>query len=450
MKLKETLPSIVTPLPGPNAQAILERRKTSVPSPIQPLYPLVIKRGEGAMVEDYDGNIFLDWIGGVGVLNAGYSDDRLIKAASNQLKKFFHVMMAVGTHEGYVALAEKMNEIVPVKSNCRQTMFVNCGAEAIENAVKIAKGATGRPNIIVYSGAFHGRTNITMAMTAKKKYAVGMGPFPDGIIRAQYPYLYRKPEGLTEDEAIDYFIADLNRVFDECSPSDYIAGIVIEPILGEGGFIPAPIKYIKKLRQICDEKGILLIADEIQCGFGRSGKMFVSEYWSENGCPPDILVCAKSIAGGLPLGAVTAGKELYDRLAPGTIGGTFSGNAVACETALQVIELMKNDNLPDHANKIGKIICSEIREWQNEFKCIGDVRGWGAMIGVEFIKDPKSKSPAPELVNAIMRSAFQKGLIIENAGIYSNVLRFLAPLVMTEQQTYAGLKILKEAIKENI
>lgn len=448
--LRNELPSVKTRLPGPNSKRMLERRENSIPLAIKPIFPLVVKRGEGAMVEDVDGNKFLDWIGGVGVLNIGYTNEKVIAAATDQMNKYFHVMMAVGTHEGYVELAEKMNELAPLKNDEKRTMLVNCGAEAVENAVKISKAATGKSDVIVFSGAFHGRTSLTMAMTAKKKYSKGMGPFPEGIYRAKYPNMYRAPEGMSKTEAIDYFIDDIYRVFDEGSPAESIAAIVIEPVIGEGGFIPAPIEYVKRLREICDKENIVLVADEIQCGFGRSGKMFVSEYWKEAGCPPDILVCAKSIAGGLPLGAVTAGKDMIDKVPAGTIGGTFCGNAVACKAALAAIDVIEEEKLADRATQIADLIKKEVESWKKEFKCIGDVRGMGSMMGIEFVNNRNEKKPCPEIVNKIMQEAFSNGLIIENSGTYGNVIRFLSPLVINDEQLKAGLQILKSAIFKSI
>ena len=277
-----------------------------MPNAIRCIYPCVIERGEGAMFEDVDGNLFLDWIGGVGVLNIGYSNEKLIDAVKAQSEKYFHAMMNIVTHEGYIALAEKLNQIVPAKGDSKKTMLVNSGAEADENAVKIAKSYTGRPNIIVFSGAFHGRTAMTMAMTAKKAYAIGMGPFPDGVYRTEFPYLYRTPGDMSEAEAIAYYVNKLEQVFGEASPAEYVAAIVVEPVQGEGGFVPAPIEWVKAVRKICDDKGILFIADEVQTGFARSGRMFATEYWKEAGAAPDIVTTAKSIAGGLPISAVTA------------------------------------------------------------------------------------------------------------------------------------------------
>ena len=243
------------------------------------------------MIEDVDGNIFLDWVGGVGVMNIGYSQPQLIDAVKAQSEKFFHSMMNITTHEPYLDLAEKMNEIVPVKGKTKKTMFVNSGGEADENAVKIARSYTGRPNIIVFSGAFHGRTLLTMTMTGKKSYAIGMGPFPDGVYRVDFPNMYRKPdENMSEEDVVNYYIDKLNMAFVEAAPADTVAAILFEPVQGEGGFIPAPMEWVKAVRKICDDNGIMMITDEVQSGWARSGRMFVSTYYEEAGCAPDIMI----------------------------------------------------------------------------------------------------------------------------------------------------------------
>ncbi len=447
--LREALPKIITEnLPGPKAKEIINRRNNAIPGVIRCNYPVVISRGEGAMLEDVDGNLFLDWVGGVGVLNIGYSKPELIEAVKEQSEKYFHGMMNIVTHEGYIALAEKMNQIVPVKGDTKKTMFANSGAEADENAVKIAKSYTKRPNIIVFSGAFHGRTTLTMTMTSKKAYSVGLGPFPDGVYRAEFPYLYRKPKGYSDEEAIEYYIKRLTSVFEESSPAEYIAAIVLEPIQGEGGFVPAPIEWVKAVRKICDEKGILLIADEVQCGFGRSGKLFVSDYWKEAGCEPDIIASAKSIAGGLPLSAVTARAEIFDGVTPGVIGGTFGGNAVACASALKVIEIIERDHLCDRALELSKKCFAKFNEWKDNYEVIGDVRGIGVMLGIEFVKNKKGKEPNSEIVSQLVGECVSHGLIIEGAGTSNNVVRFLAPLVITDEQLEAGFTIFENAIKK--
>lgn len=447
--LKDELPKIITKtVPGEKSEALIARREKATPGAIRCVYPCAMKRAQGAIIEDMDGNFFLDWIGGVGVLNIGHCHPEVVEAVREQAGKYFHGMFNIVTHEGYVALAEKMNEIVPVRGAVKKTFFANSGAEADENAVKIAKAYTKRPNIIVFSGAFHGRTMLTMAMTSKKSYALGMGPFPDGVYRADFPYLYRCPGNMTETEAIDYYIGKIYRVFEEASPADQVAAVVVEPLQGEGGFIPAPIEWVKALRKICDEKGILLVADEVQSGFGRTGKMFASCYWKEAGCEPDIITSAKSIAGGVPLSAIIARTEILDAVPAGVIGGTFGGNALACAASLKVIEVMERDHLCERSVEIGDKIRTAFNNWKEKYAVVGDIRGLGGMVGIEFVKDRKTKEPNASLVSALIKECAAHGLLIENAGTYGNVVRFLAPLVITDAQLDAGLTILEDAIQK--
>lgn len=445
--LKTDLPQIITgTLPGPKAKAIIDRRAAAVPTAIRCGYPVVIEKGEGAMIEDVDGNKFLDWIGGVGVLNIGFSQPEVVEAVKEQADKYFHGMINVVTHEGYVALAEKLAQIAPVNGKAKKAFFANSGAEADENAVKVAKAFTKRQNIIVFSGAFHGRTLLTMSMTAKKAYAVGMGPFPDGVFRAQFPYFYRNPAGMPQEKAVEYYIDSIKAVFEQCAPANTIAAIVVEPLQGEGGFIPAPIEWVKAVRKICDENGIMLIADEVQSGFCRTGRMFASEYWKEAGIQPDIIATAKSIAAGVPLSAIIAREEIMEAPAPGTIGGTYCGNPLACAASLKTIEIMERDHLADRSCEIGKKVMARYNEWKEKYPCVGDVRGLGAMIGIEFVESQETKEPAPQLTSAIINECAANGLLIEGAGTYNNVVRFLAPLVITDEQLEKGLEIFEAAI----
>lgn len=447
--LKNDLPKIISEsLPGPKAKKIIERRKEAVPSAIKCVYPVAIERGEGAVIKDVDGNKFLDWIGGVGVLNVGFGHPEIIEEVKKQSEKYFHGMFNIVTHEGYVKLAEKLNEIVPVKGDKKKTYFANSGAEADENAIKVAKAFTKRPNIICFSGAFHGRTNLTMAMTSKKAYAKGLGPFPEGVYRAEFPYLYRKPKGMSDNEAIEYYINSIYKVFEECSPAEYIAAIVVEPVQGEGGFIPAPIEWVKAVRKICDDNGILLIADEVQSGFCRTGRMFASEYWKEEGAMPDILATAKSIGAGLPLSAIVAREEIMESVLGGTIGGTYCGNPLACAAAIKTIEIMERDNFAKRSLEIGEKVQKRYREWMEKYDVIGDVRGLGGMIGMEFVTDKESKNPNTAIVSEIIEEAVQNGLMLENSGTCGQVIRFLAPLVMTDEQLEEGLKIFERAIEK--
>ena len=447
MALRDALPKIITgTMPGPKSQMLINRKKQAAASAVSCVYPVAIARGEGAMIEDLDGNRFLDWIGGVGVLNVGYSQPEIIDVVKAQSKKYFHGMFNIVTHEGYVALAEKLNQIAPVRGEKRRTFLSNSGAEADENAVKIARGYTRRPNIIVFSGAFHGRTELTMTMTSKKAYAVNMGPLSHGVFRARFPYLYRKPEGMPQDKVIEYYVDSIYSVFEECGAADTIAAVIVEPVQGEGGFIPAPIEWVKAVRKICDEHDILLAADEVQSGFCRTGRMFATEYWKEAGCEPDILVTAKSIAAGLPLSAVVTREEIMEAVPAGTIGGTYCGNALSCAAALKTIELMEKNHLAERAQEVGKKVMDRYEKMKEKYEPVGDVRGLGAMIGMEFVKDKKTKEPDPQFVKDLVQECVQHGLMIESAGVYGNVIRFLAPLVITDEQLEAGLDILENAV----
>lgn len=448
--LKEELPQIITEqVPGPKSRELLTRRENALPGALgKSVYPVCIAKGEGAMVEDLDGNKFLDWIGGVGVLNIGYSHPEVVEEVKKQSEQYFHSIINVITHEGYISLAEKLNQIVPVKGDKKKTYFANSGAEADENAIKVAKAYTNRTGVICFTGAFHGRTNLMMALTAKKAYAIGMGPFPSNIYRADFPYLYRAPKGYSEQEAIAFYVNQLTRIFDEGAPASEIAAILVEPIQGEGGFIPAPLAWVKAVRKVCDKNGIMLIADEVQTGFCRSGKMFATNYWAEEGIYPDIITTAKSLGAGVPISAVTAREEVMDAVIPGTVGGTYCGNPLACAAALKTIEIMERDNFAEKGSKIGKRVMEVYEMYKEKYPVIGDIRGIGSMIGMEFVKDRTTKEPYGEFVSAMVQAALQKGLLIENAGTHGNVIRFLAPLVITEEQLKMGLTIFEECLIE--
>ena len=451
-ELATALPEIVTEqVPGPKSKELLDRRDAAIPKALcGKTYPICIKQGSGAMFEDMDGNKFLDWVGGVGVLNIGYSHPEVIEAVKKQTEKYFHTIFNVYVHDGYVTLAERLNEIMPCKGDVKKTYFANSGAECDENAIKIAKAFTKRSGVICFTGAFHGRTNLTMALTAKKAYAVGMGPFPAGIFRAPYPYVYRAPKGYTEEEAIQYYIDELQRIFDEGAPASEIACMIVEPFQGEGGFIPAPIEWVKAVRKICDDNGILMIADEVQCGNCRTGKYFTSEYWKEAGAAPDIIATAKSMGAGVPISAISAREEVMDAAPAGTIGGTYCGNPLACAAAIKTMEIMKEEDYCAKSLHIGSVVRKAFEKMKEKYDIIGDVRGIGGMLGVEFVKDKESKEPNPEFVSKLVQIALQKGLLLENAGSFGNVIRFLAPLCMTEEQMEAGLKIFEESILSNL
>jgi 4-aminobutyrate aminotransferase/(S)-3-amino-2-methylpropionate transaminase len=449
--LKNELISIKTELPGPKSKEVLERRKLAIPSAVETETPTVIKSGQGAMFEDFDGNIFMDWVGGIGALNVGHCQAEVIEAVKNQAEQFFHTQINVLTYEPYIALAEKLNTLVPVKGGRAKTFFVNSGSECVENAVKAARSYTKRDAVVTFTNGFHGRTFFTLAMTSKvRPYKMGLGSLPGNTYKCEFPYLYRRPKGMTEEDGLKYYIDRLHMLFDETVAPENIAAIVIEPVIGEGGFLPVPLEYVKELRKLCDENGILLISDEVQCGYCRTGKMFASEYWSEVGVKPDILVSAKSIAAGLPLSAVSGSEEIMESIQIGAVGGTYGGNPIACAAALKTIEIMERENLADRAMEINKICLERFEKWERKYQMIGDTRGLGAMLAIEFVKDRETKEPATEENINIIAEAIRNGLIIERAGLRDNCIRFLMPLVLTDEQLFNGLDILENAMDKYI
>lgn len=446
--LRFSMPKMITELPGPKSKKLLETRADNVPGGVSYGLPTVINRGEGAMFEDIDGNVMMDFAGGIGVLNIGYSHPEVVEAVKEQTEKFFHTSINVIQYEQYIKLAEKLNKLVPGDFK-KKTMFVNSGAEAVENAIKIAKKYTNRTELVTFTGAFHGRTALTLALTSKvKPYKFGMGAISTGIHRAEYPYIYRRPKGIAEENAMDYFKEKLNNFFLEHVNPEEIAAIIIEPVQGEGGFIPLPIEYARELRKVCDENGIMLICDEVQTGYCRTGKMFACDYWAEEGIYPDIVTSAKSIAAGLPLSAVTARAEIVDSAQAGGIGGTYSGNPLATTAALKVLEIMERDNYADKANKISEMVMGRLAILKEKHEIIGDIRGLGAMMAVEFVKDRETKEAAKEETKAVIQECNRNGLVVLDAGIRGNNLRFLMPLCITEEQLDTGMNIIEKAIEK--
>ena len=433
-ELSTALPEIVTAqVPGPKSKELLDRRDAAIPKALcGKTYPICIKQGAGAMFEDLDGNKFLDWVGGVGVLNIGYSHPEVIEAVKKQTEKYFHTIFNVYVHDGYVTLAERLNEIMPCRGEVKKTYFANSGAECDENAVKIAKAFTKRSGVICFTGAFHGRTNLTMALTAKKVYAVGMGPFPPGIYRAPYPYLYRAPKGYTEAEAIQYYIDELNRIFDEGAPASEIACMIVEPFQGEGGFIPAPVEWVKAVRKICDDNGILMICDEVQCGMGRSGAWFA---WQQMGITPDIMTMAKAIGSGVPVGAFAMTKEVADNsLVPGDHGTTYGGNPLCCAAVSKTIEIFEKEHMLDHVNEIAPYLTQKLQEIVDTCDAAVKVKGRGLIQGLQITKP----------IGEVTAKALEEGLLIIGAG--TDVIRMIPPLVIGKEQVDEMAEILKKAL----
>ena len=445
--LINSLPKIITELPGPKCISIIEKRNRAVPSAIACSAPYVIDKCEGAMVQDLDGNIFMDWVAGIGVLNIGHSNKEVIKVVQEQAERYFHPQINTIHYKEYIDLAETLNTITPGIFK-KRTAFFSSGAEGIENAVKIARKYSGRTEIIAFSGGFHGRTFMAMTLTSGNVYKTSFFPLMPGVQRTEFPNEYRTNKNIKKEEIVSYYINQLESMFVDHFSPDSVAAIIIEPIQGENGFIAPPQGYIKQLRNLCDRYGILLIADEVQTGFCRTGRMFATDYWADEGVYPDILVTAKSLAAGLPISAVTAKEEIMQSLQSGEIGGTYGGNPLACASALKVIEIMKRDNYAAKAMEINKICMPRFAEWYNKYPAIGIYRGIGAMLSVEFVKDRTTKEPDSETAAEIINYCKYNGLILKNAGSHNQIIRILMPLVVTNEQIDAGMDIIEEAIKK--
>lgn len=434
-----------TPVPGPRSQALAARRTAATPRGVAVPSALAVVRAENALLTDADGNQLIDFAGGIGTLNAGHRHPAVVAAVRDQLDRLTHTCFAVATYEPYVALAERLNRITPGNHD-KRTLFVNSGAEAVENAVKIARYATGRPAIVCFEHAFHGRTNLTMALTAKPMpYKKGMGPFAPEIYRAPYPYCYRcdrrPPDGRGPccQAGPGYWDRILTNLVD---PSQ-VAAFVIELEAGEGGFIPAPPDAVAALAAFARSQGILLVADEIQTGFGRTGRLFACDH---HGLVPDLIVTGKSLAGGLPLAAVTGRAELMDAVHPGGLGGTYGGNPLACAAALAVLEVMERDRLPDRAQAIGAMIRARCCDLANRYPAVGDVRGLGAMVAMELVVDRESWKPDKGLAQRVQSEALARGLVLLTCGTFGNVIRFLVPLTVDDAVLAEGLDVLEEAV----
>jgi 4-aminobutyrate aminotransferase/(S)-3-amino-2-methylpropionate transaminase len=418
------------------------RLTAAVPRGISIATPFFAARAENAELWDVEGRRYIDFAGGIAVQNLGHRHPRVMAAVREQLEAFTHTAFQVTPYEVYVRLAERLNHLAPGPAP-KKTIILSTGAEAIENAVKIARAATGRPAIISFSGGFHGRTMMTLALTGKvTPYKVGFGPFSADVFHATFPDAYR---GVTIDDSL----ASLERIFRADVDPARVAAIIIEPVQGEGGFNVVPFEFMRALRELCDRHGILLIADEIQTGFGRTGKMFAVEH---SGVAPDLIAIAKAIGGGFPISAVIGRAEVMDAPIPGALGSTFAGNAVSCAAGLAVLDVMEEEGVIARANKLGEHVGARLRAMQSDprFACIGDVRGLGPMLAVEFVKHRASKEPAPEIVKRITAKAAERGLIVISCGVYSNVVRVLMPLTMSLELADEGLAILEASILDAI
>ena len=433
---------LATSIPGPRSVELMRRRVAAVPRAAFHVTPVFVERAEGAVIEDVDGNRLLDFAGGIGSMNSGHRAPRVLAALRAQLNRFLHVCFSVTPYEGYVRVAEKLNEITPGKFP-KKTLLVNSGAEAVENAVKIARSYTGRPAIIAFEDAFHGRTLLTLSLTSKTHpYKAGFGPFPGEVYRIPYAYCYRCSYSLRYPDCALFCAHHLEDTFKRVVAAETVAAVIAEPVLGEGGFVAPPPEFFSIVQEICRKHGILFIADEVQTGFGRTGRMFASEHY---GVEPDLICMAKSLAGGLPLAAVTGRAEVMDAACVGGLGGTFGGNPMSCEAALAAIETFEHEDLCTRAQRIGERFAQRAHEWQQRWALIGDVRGLGAMRALELVR-PDSREPAADETNEVLRRCYQHGLVLMSAGSYSNVIRLLAPLVITDAQLDEGLDVLEAAL----
>jgi len=425
-----------TEIPGPRSREILERKARVVADPLSVFLPVVVEQGHGATVTDADGNTFIDFTGGVGCLNVGHSHPQVVAAAQEQLARFAHTDFTIVPYEVYVTLAERLCELAPVRKPAKAAFF-NAGAEAVENAIKFARSFTGRPAVVAFEGGFHGRTLLALSLTSKTHpYKAGLGPFAPEVYRVPFPNEYRGPSAAEALEALERAL--LTQV-----AAETVAAIVIEPVQGEGGFVVAPPEFLQGVRQICDENGIVLVVDEVQTGYGRTGAMWGIEH---AGVEPDLVTIAKSIAAGLPLSAVLGRAEILDAPGDSAIGGTYVGNPVAQAAALAVLDVFEEEGLSARAAAIGETIRSRMLTWQERWDAIGDVRGLGAMLAIELVADRVTKEPAADLASDVVEAAAARGLLLLKAGIYSNCIRVLTPLVISDAELDEALDVWEQAL----
>jgi 4-aminobutyrate aminotransferase/(S)-3-amino-2-methylpropionate transaminase len=418
-------------------------RDTFVPQGPFNTTPFFAKSARGAMIHDVEGRELIDFAGGIGVMNVGHSHPKVVAAIKDQAEKFTHTCFNIVMYEGYVKLAEKLCGLTP-GSFAKMALFANSGAEAVENAVKVARHYTKRAAVITFENAFHGRTYLTMTMTSKvKPYKFGFGPFMSDVYRMPYAYCYRCPFGMKYPECNTCCADYLNDFFIGNVAAEDTAAVVVETIQGEGGFITPPPEYFSKLLGICRENGIVFVADEIQAGMGRTGKMFAVNHYN---IEPDLMAIAKSLAAGMPLSTVVGRQEMMNSPQVGGLGGTYGGNPVCCQAALAVLEIFEEENLLQRAEALGRKLRARFDDFQKRFEIVGDVRGLGPMLALEFVKDRVTKEPAAAEAKELVRFCYERGLIVLSCGNYGNVIRALMPLVITDEQLERGLAIMEEGL----
>ncbi|MEN3341774.1 MAG: 4-aminobutyrate aminotransferase / (S)-3-amino-2-methylpropionate transaminase / 5-aminovalerate [Actinomycetota bacterium] len=426
-----------TEIPGPRSRQILDRKERVVAAPLTVYLPVVAAEARGSTITDVDGNVFLDFTGGVGCLNVGHAHPRVVEAVQEQAARFLHTDFTIVPYEVYVTLAERLLALAPFHGPAKAAFF-NAGTEAVENAVKFARAYTGRPAVIAFEGGFHGRTLLSLSLTSKTHpYKAGLGPFAPEVYRVPFPNEYR---GVTTADAL----GALERALVTQVAAETVAALVIEPVQGEAGFLVAPRDFLAGVRELCSRHGIVLVADEVQTGFGRTGRMFAIEHY---GIEPDLITVAKSIAAGLPLSGVLGKAEIMDAPEEGAVGGTYVGNPVAQAAALAVLDVFEEEGLVERAVHIGETIRGRMLGWQERHPQIGDVRGLGAMLALEYVRDPDTREPAPELAARVAEEAAARGLLMLRAGIYSSCNRVLCPLVITDVELEEALGAWDEALE---
>ena len=431
---------IRTELPGPRSREIIARKERVVAAPLALAFPIVVDHADGALLTDVDGNTFIDFTGGVGCLAVGHTHPQVVEAIEAQLERFLHTDFTMIPYENYVEPAERLVAVAPFRGPAKAAFF-NSGAEAVENAVKIARAATGRPAIIAFEGAFHGRTLMALTLTSKAHpYKAGLGPFAPEVYRVPFSNAYRGPGSAAAIAALEYGL--LTQV-----AAESVAAIVIEPVQGEGGFLAPPPEFLAAVRRICDEHGILMIADEVQTGFGRTGRLFAMEH---SGVEPDLMTLAKSIAAGLPLSAVIGKAHVMDAPGPNAIGGTYVGNPVAIAAAVAVLDVIESEGLVERAVALGDVIRARMLAWSARFAAIGDVRDLGSMLAIELVEDRVTKAPAPALAAAVAHAALEEGLLLLRAGVHSNCIRVLLPLTIQGAELEEALDAWERALERTL
>jgi 4-aminobutyrate aminotransferase/(S)-3-amino-2-methylpropionate transaminase len=434
-----------TEIPGPRSREIVARREGATPRGAAKLTAIAVESASGSIVVDVDGNQLIDLAGGIGVLAVGHCPPGVVDALSAQADRLVHMCAIVSTYESFVEVAERLNELTPGEF-AKKTLLTSTGAEAVEAAVGLARYSTGRQGIVSFEGGYHGRTSLTMAMTSKfALFKKGFGPYAPEVYRFPFPDLYRRPRAFSEDEWIEWHLEKLDECFISIVDPSHVAAVVVEPVQGEGGFRVAPNLWLQRLRALCDQHGMVFIADEVQSGMGRTGRLFAIEH---AGVVPDVVLTAKSLAAGMPLGAVTGRAEIMDAAHPGGLGGTYAGNPLACVAALEALDTIARPEFLSRAREVGGRIRARLDKIQSEHAdLIGDVRGLGPMLAMEVVTDSESRKPSMEATAAINAATLERGVITIRAGLYSNCVRFLPPLTISDAEIDEAMDVVAEAVR---